>query len=87
MRQRSQTDTYLCFNILRSQMYIMLRPQIYGDKCDGCGLCVGVCSGLVLVDNIVTLVETTNCDWCTLCEAVCPRGAICCPYEIVINEC
>jgi MinD superfamily P-loop ATPase len=63
-------------------------PQIDQEKCDGCGLCVGVCLRLclVLVDDVITLVETVDCDWCTLCEAVCPRGAICCPFEIVIKE-
>ena len=64
-------------------------PFIDPRKCDGCGLCISVCShnALVLVDNVITIIETTvECDWCTLCEAVCPNGAICCPFEIVIIE-
>lgn len=64
-------------------------PFIDPNKCDGCGLCIGVCSHstLVLVDNVITILETAvECDWCTLCEAVCPSGAICCPFEIVIEE-
>jgi len=63
-------------------------PVIYLEKCNGCGLCVSVCAckGLVLVDNVITVIETVECDWCTLCEVVCPTGAISCPFEIVIEE-
>ena len=57
-------------------------PAIDSEKCNGCGLCVSVCSldALILIDNIVTFVETEECNWCTLCEAVCPTGAIGCPF-------
>jgi MinD superfamily P-loop ATPase len=65
---------------------MMVMPQIDRGKCDGCGLCVGICRSLVLIDNVVALVETVDCCWCTLCEAVCSRDAIRCPYEIVISE-
>lgn len=65
---------------------MVVRPQIDPEKCDGCGLCVGICRCLVLVDNVIAIVETVECDWCTLCEAVCPRDAIRCPFEIVIKE-
>ena len=63
-------------------------PVIEQEKCNGCGLCIGVCSckALVLVDNVITVIETEECHWCTLCEAVCPTGAISCPFEIVIEE-
>ena len=63
-------------------------PIIDAKKCNGCGLCVGVChcSSLALVNNIITIIETVECDWCTDCEAVCPTGAISCPFEIIIQE-
>ena len=63
-------------------------PIIDTRKCDGCGLCVGVCrcNALAIVNNIITIIETVECDWCTDCEAVCPTGAISCPFEIIIQE-
>jgi MinD superfamily P-loop ATPase len=63
-------------------------PIIDAEKCNGCGLCVGVCRchGLVIINKIITIIETVECDWCTDCEAVCPTGAISCPFEIIIQE-
>jgi NAD-dependent dihydropyrimidine dehydrogenase PreA subunit len=63
-------------------------PVIDSEKCNGCELCISVCScsALTLIDNVVTVIQTEECDWCTLCEAVCPTGAISCPFEIVIEE-
>jgi len=63
-------------------------PVIDPQKCDGCGLCVGVChcNALVIVNNIITIIESVDCDWCTDCELVCPTGAISCPFEIILQE-
>ena len=64
-------------------------PSIDPVKCNGCGLCISVCESkaLVLVDNVVTIIQTDiECDWCAVCEAVCPTGAICCPFEIVLED-
>ncbi|MFC1992924.1 ATP-binding protein [Chloroflexota bacterium] len=62
-------------------------PVVDLEKCNGCGLCISVCShnGLALVDKIVIVIETEECDWCTQCEAVCPTGAISCAFEIIIE--
>jgi len=64
-------------------------PLIDPEKCSGCGLCISVCecNALVLVDSVITIVQTDiECDWCCICEAVCPTNAICCPFEIVLEE-
>ncbi len=63
-------------------------PVIDPKKCDGCGLCISVCSckALVLIGNVITIIETEECRWCLQCEVVCPTGAIGCPFEIVIEE-
>jgi len=63
-------------------------PIIDRGKCDGCGLCVGVChlNALAIVNNVITIITTVECDWCTDCELVCPTGAISCPFEIIIQE-
>ncbi len=63
-------------------------PVIDTGKCDGCGLCISVCRchALVLVNGIISMVETEECCWCIECEAVCASGAITCPFEIVIEE-
>jgi len=67
---------------------VVQRPEIIRELCNGCGLCVEVCSceGLVLIDNVAVVIETMECDYCTQCEAVCPTGALRCPYEIVVEE-
>jgi ferredoxin len=63
-------------------------PVIDPEKCNGCGLCVGVChlNALAIVNNIIAIIETVECDWCTDCEAVCLTGAISCPFEIILQE-
>jgi MinD superfamily P-loop ATPase len=63
-------------------------PEINQDKCNLCGLCIEICrcGAIILVDNVVSLVETEECHWCTLCEAVCPTGALTCSFEITFEE-
>jgi len=63
-------------------------PIIDIQKCDGCGLCVGVChcNALAIMGRIVTITESVECDWCTDCEMVCPTGAISCPFEIIMPK-
>jgi len=63
-------------------------PVIDEEKCDGCGLCVGVCAcgALILVENTVKAIAVNECRWCTLCELVCPHEAITCPFDIIIEN-
>jgi uncharacterized Fe-S center protein len=63
-------------------------PLIDEEKCQGCGLCVDICTcgALVLEDNVAKIQEINRCGWCTLCELVCPCGAISCPFEIVVED-
>jgi len=63
-------------------------PVIDQEKCQGCGLCVDICTcgALVMDNNVVRMQEVSQCGWCTLCELVCPYGAISCPFEIVVEE-
>ena len=61
------------------------------EKCDGCGLCVEVClrQRLVLLNDKVAVLESVQveeCCYCAQCEAICPTGAICCIYEVVLEE-
>lgn len=64
------------------------KPLIDEGKCQGCGLCVSVCTcgALVMKDKVVQTVAIDKCGWCALCELVCPYGAISCPFEIVIED-
>ncbi len=63
-------------------------PVIEVEKCQGCGLCVDVCTcgALKVVGGTVQAVKVEDCGWCTMCELVCPNGAISCPFEIVVEE-
>ncbi|RJO61217.1 MAG: 4Fe-4S dicluster domain-containing protein [Dehalococcoidia bacterium] len=66
----------------------MLIPQIDMEKCDGCGLCVGVCqnNGLEMRSELAVFIGGDACTWCGLCEAVCPQDAISCPFDIILDE-
>ena len=63
-------------------------PVIDPGKCNGCGLCISVClcKALVMINNVVTIIESEDCGWCLQCEVVCPTGAITCPFEIIIEK-
>ena len=67
-------------------------PEIDKEKCDGCGVCISVCSckALIIVDKKATYDESLKCSgctrWCGNCELVCPKNAITCPFEIIVEE-
>ncbi|MBN2239186.1 MAG: 4Fe-4S binding protein [Dehalococcoidales bacterium] len=67
-------------------------PQIDYEKCDGCGICVSVCScgALIFEGDIVKFSESHKCSscerWCGNCELACPKDAISCPFEIIIEK-
>jgi len=65
-----------------------LMPTLDRTKCNGCGLCVSICycGALVMIENVITVIESRACVWCTQCEAICPTGAISCPFEIVLED-
>lgn len=65
-----------------------LRPVVFTEKCDGCGLCIEVCNqdALVIKDGKITFSGPVDCDYCGACEAICPNEAINCFYDIVLSE-
>ncbi len=73
---------------MRGRIDLIEMPLIDLDKCNRCGLCIGVCScgAIILTADRVTIIETEDCHWCTDCEAVCPTGALTCSFEIVIRS-
>ena len=63
-------------------------PIIDPEKCQQCGLCVGVCGcgALQKTQEGVRVVWMDDCQWCTLCELACPHEAITCPFEVVFEN-
>jgi len=60
-------------------------PIIDETKCDGCGICVELCSteALVLRDGKAVVVNPQACLYEGVCEDTCPQGAIGRPFEVV----
>ena len=60
-------------------------PEFEPDKCNGCRLCVSVCThgGFVVIGEAIHMNAEAECDWCQDCELVCPTGAISFPFEVV----
>jgi len=55
-------------------------PIIDPEKCDGCGLCVDVCSEDVFYDSkakeTIKITYPEECWYCGACTIECPRDAI-----------
>jgi len=62
-----------------------LAPIVDETRCDGCGLCVELCSTRVLAlkDGKAVVVNPEACLYEGVCEDICPRGAIDRPFEVV----
>ncbi|MBE0479846.1 MAG: 4Fe-4S binding protein [Dehalococcoidia bacterium] len=70
------------WNLLEGAVPIMA-PSGYvshvGDRCNGCGECVGYCQfkAVSLDDNgQEAVINTTKCMGCGVCEDICPVGAV-----------
>jgi len=63
----------------------LVAPIIDESRCDGCGLCVELCStgALALRDGKAVVVNPGACLYEGVCEDICPRGAIGRPFEVV----
>lgn len=78
----------LNISVNMEKKYLIEMPFVDVAKCTGCGLCVDACAckALVMVNGVVSVIETDACGWCLRCESVCPTGAIVCPFEIIVEE-
>lgn len=67
-------------------------PQIDPEKCNGCGLCVEVCGCRIIsvINSKANIKPHNGCsgcrNWCTLCEDICPRKAVYCAFDVVIEQ-
>lgn len=54
-----------------------VHPTISEPLCDGCGLCIQVCTaGAISLLNRKAKLDSVTCDICGLCVHSCPKGAI-----------
>lgn len=60
-------------------------PIIDETRCNGCGLCVDLCStgALALRDGKAVVVNPEACLYEGVCEDTCPQDAIGRPFEVV----
>ena len=63
----------------------LVAPIIDETRCDGCGLCVDLCSteALALRGGKVVVVNPEACLYEGVCEDICPQGAIARPFEVI----
>ncbi|MFW9779169.1 MAG: 4Fe-4S binding protein [Candidatus Heimdallarchaeota archaeon] len=56
-----------------------MAATIFGEKCNSCGFCVGVCPHQIIVippNEPATLIDEEKCIECGACSLQCPSGAI-----------
>jgi hypothetical protein len=54
-----------------------LTPEVFGEKCSGCGKCAEVCpAGAVSVEGGVAVMQREKCIGCADCIAACPTEAM-----------
>jgi NAD-dependent dihydropyrimidine dehydrogenase PreA subunit len=52
------------------------RVVVDEDKCNGCGVCDGVCPTWAIEVGETATIDQLSCMPCRVCEATCPEGAI-----------
>jgi len=72
--------TNFCSNPLINDIGIIgrVRPKLFPDRCNGCGICVRVCrtSSIKLEDNDMPVIDYDSCIDCGFCVQHCPVNAI-----------
>jgi ferredoxin len=52
-------------------------PWVYGEECDGCGICVEECPvDTIHMEEDVAEIDMDGCIRCGTCHDVCPVGAV-----------
>jgi ferredoxin-type protein NapH len=60
----------------RLGMKLGKRVVVDGEKCNGCGLCLGVCPTWAIAASEKATIDQLSCMPCRLCEKSCPLEAI-----------
>jgi NAD-dependent dihydropyrimidine dehydrogenase PreA subunit len=65
-------------------MVEVVLPRLNRTRCNGCGLCVEICPGAVVLlqQRFPVFVNPAACTYCGVCEELCPTAALALVYEI-----